>query len=496
MKSSSQWSAIPFAWIFAAAAAGVAVANEWVLPWWFIVVCTAICFALACAGHRKPHSEAYILAAVIFVFMGAGKLSLPRTYIPQGERLMLIADIDEVNQTKGRWQNSIATVTAYRDSTWSDVRERMFVSIDTCYNIGAGDRIAFRGYVNPFGESSYSRLMARRGVHGRTYLTPRNLIKQYRGEHRSTRIWANGLQGMARERLSRLKLDTAELAIASAMTTGYRGDIPSELRADYSRSGTAHLLAVSGLHVGMVFLLVNVILWLLPLFRRGHIMKNIVAIIIMWLYALMTGMSPSVVRATLMFSGAQIALATTSYRSSLNILFATATIMLAANPNNLYDISFQLSFVAVLFLMLWTGPLYMRFRSRYKLVNIAASPFIVSLIATVATAPLIAYTFGYVSIVGLLVNPFVVLTAHVVVLLSLLWIIAPIGFFAPLFNWGICLSAKLQNAIAGWGSGVEWGTVDTDIPLWGVFAIYGMYLALTVLLMRPSKEGAQVDFTK
>lgn len=140
------------------------------------------------------------------------------------------------------------------------------------------------------------------------------------------------------------------------MTAGDRRSLSPALRAAYSRSGTSHLLAVSGLHVGIVFLLANLLLWWLPLFRHGHILRNIAVILLIWLYAATTGFPPSVVRAALMFSVLQFALASSSEYVGMNTLAGVAFVMLLFHPDYLFDISFQLSFIAVAGIIAWGLP--------------------------------------------------------------------------------------------------------------------------------------------
>ena len=105
-----------------------------------------------------------------------------------------------------------------------------------------------------------------------------------------------------------------------------------ELRAAYSRSGLSHLLAVSGLHTGIVFALVNLLLWWLPLLRRGHLLRNLLAAACIWIYVAAAGFPPSAVRAAVMFTMLQSALASASEYNGLNALAAAAFGMLLWNP--------------------------------------------------------------------------------------------------------------------------------------------------------------------
>ena len=99
-------------------------------------------------------------------------------------------------------------------------------------------------------------------------------------------------------------------------------------RPAYSRSGLSHLLAVSGLHTGIVFALVNLLLWWLPLLRRGHLLRNLLAAACIWIYVAAAGFPPSAVRTAVMFTMLQSALASASEYNGLNALAAAAFGML------------------------------------------------------------------------------------------------------------------------------------------------------------------------
>ncbi|MFQ7503233.1 MAG: ComEC/Rec2 family competence protein, partial [Alistipes finegoldii] len=147
--------------------------------------------------------------------------------------------------------------------------------------------------------------------------------------------------------MGRLRIPGDAGAVCRAMVTGDRSGITQELRTVYSRSGLSHLLAVSGLHTGIVFALVNLMLWWLPLLHRGHLVRNLLATVCIWLFVAAAGFSPSAVRAAVMCTMLQFALASASEYVALNALAAAGFGMLLWNPAWLGDISFQLSFIAV-----------------------------------------------------------------------------------------------------------------------------------------------------
>lgn len=138
----------------------------------------------------------------------------------------------------------------------------------------------------------------------------------------------NRLHEAASERIRRLGLSPDAEALTLAMAAGDRTELTAERRAPYARTGTAHVLAVSGLHVGMVFLYVNLLLGGLALLHRGHLVRNAAAVVTIWLFAAAAGLSPGTIRAAVMFTALQLALATTSRYAGVNILATAAFGML------------------------------------------------------------------------------------------------------------------------------------------------------------------------
>ena len=134
----------------------------------------------------------------------------------------------------------------------------------------------------------------------------------------------------------------------SALIAGDKRNLDRRLKADYSKTGVAHILAVSGLHMGFVLVIANLLFGWTVLLRYGHVAKNVLVISALWFYAVMAGLSPSAVRAALMLPPHSWPLACSVPGNSCNVVLGAATLMLAANPFYLYDLSFQLSFMAVL----------------------------------------------------------------------------------------------------------------------------------------------------
>ncbi|MEG1586358.1 MAG: ComEC/Rec2 family competence protein [Bacteroidales bacterium] len=155
--------------------------------------------------------------------------------------------------------------------------------------------------------------------------------------------------------LSHLKpliYDPQAFIFLSAITLGDRQDLLPETRADFSRSGISHILAVSGLHTGIIFLLIMVLLSPLRLFGLKRMVYT-AAVLLMWGYAFLTGLSPSVIRAVCMISILLAGKILNEDSNSLNTLFITAFFMLLIHPGYLFDVGFQLSFLAVLSILIY-----------------------------------------------------------------------------------------------------------------------------------------------
>lgn len=456
-----------------------------------------LCLALMTAAwilQKRTIGSILLWFSIFLFFFTAGEATTPTSRLPANEHVVAVAQINEQPSVRGRWQRTTADIGYFRrskgsDATWHKANESIQLYVDTCYTIRQGMQLAFRGWLNAIDttESSYGNLMRKRGFHRRLYLTPGNLLKEARHTSATPAYYASRLQSQAAERLERLSLSDKARAVVSAMVIGDRRYIESDLRQDYNKSGSAHVLSVSGLHVGIVFILINAILYLLPSFRRGHIIKNTAAIICIWLYAAMAGFAPSVIRAAAMASFAQLALATSSQRSTMNIILGSAIVMLSINPNYLTDPSFLLSFSAVLAIIVFNKHLFSPVRTRHRLLNAISGAVTVGLAATIGTAPLVAYWFDNMPVIGILTGPAVILTAYIIVMTGILWLIAPLSIFQGLFSAVLDGTAYIQNRIVEWSSAQKWGIFEGHLPLLCVFLCYFIIFTSGIIIYNRRK---------
>ena len=290
----------------------------------------------------------------------------------------------------------------------------------------------------------------------------------------------NALQERLYGRLASAGLEGDELATVGALMLGYKEALRKELRQHFQVSGAAHVLAVSGLHTGILY---GVIVWLLTLggrFRPMHENRigrrtlSLVIIAAMWGYAWLTGMTPSVVRAVVMVTLFEIGRMAYRQAFSLNTIAAAAFLILAARPTDLWSVSFQLSFAAMLFILALWRPVSEMVPKLHWTIQLLA----VSCVATLGTMPLIAYYFHRIALLGPLLSLVLIPMTTLIVYLTIATMILPI---MPL-GWLLNGVVALQERILDFAGSIP-GSMLTDIyPSIPVVAM--MYGAMLVAIIR------------
>ena len=273
--------------------------------------------------------------------------------------------------------------------------------------------------------------------------------------------------------------------IIEAMTIGQKTNLSKETRTAYAHAGVSHVLALSGFHVGIIVLMLQFFSLKHMLSLRWRWISNLVIAVALWCYALLTGLSPSLVRATLMCTILLLSQSTFRNDLSLNSCAQAFLIMLCINPFYLHDIGFQLSFIAVgsigiLGKKLITLASFHNNLAYYAwLITIIA----ISLISTLFTAPLVAYHFGHVSTLALLSNlllfPFVYLLMFASILWwAFLWCPPISDLLTTLLNW----TATTMNTISETIASIPFSTMEWHPNLATTLLCYAILLTLTYFI--------------
>lgn len=318
---------------------------------------------------------------------------------------------------------------------------------------------------------------------------------------------ANRLRLLAQQARNRLTdtyihagMSGDELDILKAILLGDDDTLDPELKASYSSAGVSHILCVSGMHVGIIFMIINFLLKPLDLFRTSRIFKTILVMLVVWLYAHITGLAPSVTRSATMFTFVAIGQQLRRNTNVFHSLFASAFILLVVNPLLLFEVGFQLSYLAVAGIVLFQPKLAAVYRCRTRIGNYFWELLTVSVAAQLGTSPVSIYYFAQFPNYFMLSNLSVIALSFAVIItgVSLL----PISFIplvSKYLTWLLTIEIKAMNTIITFIEKLPHSvTADIDYRIVQVVLLYCVIGCFCYLLYHRNRKvfwGAGVFFT-
>ena len=332
------------------------------------------------------------------------------------------------------------------------------------------------------GSFDYRRYLEIHGFTGSTFVSSWKWQK--------VRVSLEGLSRLERTKLYFLRLRTRLLkrlavdessgdqyAVVAAMALGDKSALTKELKEVYAVTGASHVLALSGLHLGIIYTLLS----LLIIGRRWQMVSQMLIVLCIWAFVFLVGMSTSVVRSATMLT--VYALLSLGYRDKMtvNTLAFTAIVMLMVHPLSLYDVGFQMSFMAVLAILVFMPLLEGLFPREYLLTHQSVrwlwSMVAVSVSAQIGVAPLIAYYFGRFSTFFLLTN-FIVIPAATLIL----WL-SPVVLLFPSLAYLLLYIVKCLNTVLGQMAAWPGASIEALHPtVLQTVMIYVVILCITYIL--------------
>ncbi len=269
-------------------------------------------------------------------------------------------------------------------------------------------------------EFNYRRYLEGQGIKQMAFFRATDIIEYLPDGRRNVRELSLTVAHRMIAAFRKAGLGGEELGLVTALTIGDKELLDREHLTSFSRSGVMHIMAVSGLHVGMISLALS---WLLFFLRgRLRIIRALIIVSALWGFAFITGMSPSVLRATIMFTFLQAGSIMHRPPSSMNSLLASAFILTAVRPAVLFEAGFQLSYLAVAFIITF----YSSFCRLLRLKNRIACWFwqmtAISLVAQAGTLALTVRLFNIFPLLFLLTNIVIIPISFIVLMLSMLLI--------------------------------------------------------------------------
>ncbi len=329
------------------------------------------------------------------------------------------AEIQQV-QTSGKWQKANGKILLYFDK--AEAKRPQYGDIFLIKNMPQ----EIDPPKNPE-EFDYRQFLHNKGIYAHHFLWQKEYL-QIGHEPPSDILNIAYRANMYADSVFKTHLKTLnEYAITNAMVVGTRDDIDSDLLNAYSASGAIHVLSVSGMHVGILLIVLRLIFSSIK--DRGNYGRwsfTIIVLIILWTYAVFTGLSSTVLRATVMFSFIQIGTTINRQHNIYNILAISALLLLCYNPYWLADVGFQLSYLAILGIVYLHPYLNQLINPTNPLIRILWEGTIVCFAAQLFTAPLSIYYFHQFPTYFLIANPFVAFFSFGIL---------PVGLLLLLFSW-------------------------------------------------------------
>ncbi len=272
-------------------------------------------------------------------------------------------------------------------------------------SLNTGDRLSFYSKIDSlnFPESldfSYSLYLNKLGIYHRA------VIRKYENlpSKKNLFSWVENLRQKQINIIDKIDFDREEKTLFFALTLGHKDSNYSELQLEYAQIGVSHILAISGLHIGILFGLIYLLFWPLSLLPKGKIIRLITALLILWFLSVFVGFGPSVVRATTLTSFLSLGLVLHRPNPPIHYLLLSGFVTLVVRPFELFSVGFQLSYAAVTAIILGYPLLKKWIEKGSKALKPIRSLIAISILAQLGVLPLSIYYFGSFSGLFLLGN--------------------------------------------------------------------------------------------
>ncbi|WP_026999782.1 ComEC/Rec2 family competence protein [Eisenibacter elegans] len=459
-------------------------------------------------SHKRHQAQLWLGLLGLSVFMGVGAVRCyqtvarnhPSHFVHQPTdslRAYVVRITDEVQAKSSYWQ-TIAEVRALRyPDGWHRCHGKILLRIAYTDSLPepssaplVGDELIIKGIYSPIDEAKnphsfdYQAYLWHKGIYCQQYVQPQHIGIIAR----QTLPWWQQASLQIRHycqiQLHTYLPEAEALGIASALVLGVKTNLDTETSQTYAQAGLMHILAVSGLHLGLVAGLVSLMLKPLRRWRYGVWVYSLLVIMVLWGYAFLTGASASVLRAATMFSLILLGQALTRQTNIYNIIAASAFILLLYNPMLLFSLGFQLSYLAVIGIIYLYPKIYGIFSIPNPYLDKAWQLSAVSISAQLATFPLGLYYFhqfpNYFLLSNLMVLPVVPFILGGGILLLLL---SPFPYLAVWLGWLLSQTIVWMGILVRWLTSLPYAsTQGIYLNGWELCFLYGMLLGVLLLL--------------
>lgn len=287
-----------------------------------------------------------------------------------------------------------------------------------------------------------------------------------------------------------------ELGIAEALLIGYTNDLDKDLVQAYSNTGVVHIIAISGMHLALIYVMLVWLFARIPLVNRSKVMQVILILTCLWLFSLLTGGAASVLRSAVMFSFITVGKNFVRRSSIYNSLAASAFVLLCYDPYFLWDVGFQLSYLALVGIIIFQKPIHNLVYIKNKGLNMVWGLASVSLAAQILTFPICIYYFHQFPLLFLLANIIVVPLSSVILyveifLLAFCWIPFVASWLGKVTSWLVWLMNEIITRINSFSFAV-WDMIPATI--FSTILLYAIVIGACGWLLSRSKQLFRLTF--
>lgn len=424
--------------------------------------------------YSQRHENAAFGIVISFILFATGFLSatyerISLSRLEQKETVLLAVIMDFPLEKEKTYMIKADLKGILCDTTIKRVKGHIIIyhekSDTTAANLIPGDILVFscipaeiKNRGNP-GEFDYRFYMQTKGYRYCAFTKRYDLISVSVPARRSLSEQAL----IFREKIIRLYIKNGlkgnNLALAAAITLGEKDLLDEDQKEDFSRAGVMHVMAVSGLHAGILsFFVLNTLFFLR---KKLNLLRLLITLTVLWLFAFTAGLTPSVLRASMMFSFLHTGQMLKRKTHPVNLLLASAFILTIAKPSVIFDASFQLSYLAVLFILLFYNGLYNSISFSSPVAGKIWQMTSLSLAAQAGTLPLTLMMFNRLPVLFIFSNLVIIPLAAVMVITGFLTIVtSPFGFVSSLFTFTMEKATVLSGFLTAKTSRLTFAAIE------------------------------------
>lgn len=402
------------------------------------------------------------------------QIRVTEPYQEKDKSLKMVVEVKAI-KNNGKWVNTSGKAMAYIKKS------------ERSLNINYGDELIIQASFkeipqpqNP-GEFNYKRFLAFHNVYNQIYVQSESFVNTGVNTGNTLIRESVHLRNKLLKVMTENNIRGNEFAVGSALLLGFEDKLDADIISAYSSTGALHVLSVSGLHVAIVYFIFNWLLFFLDKIKNGNIIKAFLLIILLWFYAALTGLSPSVLRAATMFSFIIIGKAYNQSTNIYNTLAASAFFLLAIDPYLIMQVGFQLSYLAVIGIIYIQPKIYNLFDVNNWLLDQVWTITSVSIAAQIATFPLGLHYFHQFPNYFLLSNLVVIPISTAIVYMGIaLFVFAKITFVATYiaiaFNWCVLFLNQSVIVIEKWPYSLLQGISISVLETWLLYGVIILFL--------------------